>query len=106
VNTLEEPNVNRPFYAFGALAGALALTMLAVSSTSRSTTVRRPVPSSQASAQAKDPKSARLGNIYVVVLPAGDDLAEDPTPMAARIGLRRTKRGFSPRTPLDADSIA
>jgi hypothetical protein len=37
---VEETNVNRPFSALGTLAAMLALAMFAVSSTSRSTTVR------------------------------------------------------------------
>ena len=77
-DTLEEPNVNRPFYAFGALLIALALAMLAVSSTSRSTSVSREaaaVPASSAlpaaASSARPARAARFG-LLMVVLPADD----------------------------------
>jgi hypothetical protein len=68
----EKPTVNRPFYAFGLLLFLLAAAMLAVSSTSRSTTVRPRAAASKADLPARRPQPA---GIYVVVLPA-DNVAE------------------------------
>jgi hypothetical protein len=76
-DTLEEPNVNRPFYAFGALLAALALTMLAVSSTSRSTSVSR------LSAHAPQIAAARDRHGFcgmLIVLPAAEDGFADTGP--------------------------
>lgn len=78
-DTLEEPNVNRPFYAFGALLAALALAMLAVSSTSRSTSVSRDAAAKSrnateapaAASSARPARAARFCGI-LVVLPADE----------------------------------
>jgi hypothetical protein len=79
-DTLEEPNVNRPFYAFGALLIALALAMLAVSSTTRSTSVSREaasVPPSSAlpaaASSARPDRAARFG-LLMVILPAAEGM--------------------------------
>jgi hypothetical protein len=59
--------VNRPFYAFGMLFALLALTTLAVSSSTRSTTVKR----LKARAEHSLPMKRRPGGaVFVVVLPA------------------------------------
>jgi hypothetical protein len=69
--------VNRPFYAFGALLAALALAMLAVSSTSRSTSVSNAEPAVQPAKEHVQgtllPRNPARFCGYVVVLPAGDD---------------------------------
>jgi hypothetical protein len=86
-DTLEEPIVNRPFYSFGALLAALVLAIVAVSSSSRSTSVQ------PADVRAATPRPARdevarralvphQGNIFVVVLPADENSAELPGPVA------------------------
>lgn len=80
-DTLEEPTVNRPFYAFGALLAALALAMLAVSSTSRSTSVSREAAATlpgaglvpAAASSARPARAARFCGI-LVVLPAAEPL--------------------------------
>jgi hypothetical protein len=84
-DTLEEPNVNRPFFAFGALLAALALAMLAVSSTSRSTSVSRqaavaPVAGADSPAAGSSARPARAARFcgILVVLPA-----EEPVTIAA-----------------------
>jgi hypothetical protein len=84
-DTLEEPNVNRPFFAFGALLAALALAMLAVSSTSRSTSVSRqaavaPAAGADAPAAGSSARPARAARFcgILVVLPA-----EEPVTIAA-----------------------
>lgn len=66
--------MNRPFYAFGALLTALALAMLAVSSTSRSTSVSSAHPSAARDGHAvplaeRPPRTLRFSGI-LVVLPA------------------------------------
>jgi hypothetical protein len=68
--------VNRPFYAFGVLLFLLAAAMLAVSSTSRSTTVRPRAAASKAGLPARRPQPM---GIYLVVLPAGDAAESDET---------------------------
>jgi hypothetical protein len=70
---LEEPNVNRPFYAFGALLAALALAMLAVSSTSRSTSVSREAVQikSAAPAAASSVQPARAVRFGLLMVAAG-----------------------------------
>lgn len=77
-DTLEEPNVNRPFYAFGALLAALALAMLAVSSTSRSTTVGSAAPALRSGSAARpvSPKLRQRASFcsVVVVLPAANEV--------------------------------
>lgn len=64
--------MNRPFQAFGTLLMLLAAAMLAVNSGSRTTMFDRPSPSVTGSLP---PRSSRLGNVYVVVLPAGESIA-------------------------------
>jgi hypothetical protein len=75
-DTLEEPNVNRPFFAFGMLLAALALAMLAVSSGSRWTTVSESPEFAATTRSARDSarvaRSARFAGI-LVVLPAEDE---------------------------------
>ena len=74
--------MNRPFYAFGLLLALLALAMFAVSSSNRPTAgqVQPPAPAGN-----QLPATARLGSIYVVVLPAAEvpiqvaDPLEPPT---------------------------
>ena len=67
--------MNRPFYAFGLLLALLALAMVAVSSTSRSTTVQSP----RGEEGSLLTPAASHGTIYIVVLPA----AEEPSAPAA-----------------------
>lgn len=104
--------MNRPFYAFGALLLGLALAMLAVSSTSRSTTVRPNGPS-PAHGRAERPtatpavagRARRPGGIYIIVLPealgessatAGGEYVATPC-YAAGCGLDRlTGRVYPP----------
>ena len=70
--------MNRPYFSFGALLAALVLTILAVSSSSRSTTVQQAAvpPENQPMGKGFDaarPSSPRPGNIYLIVLPAAED---------------------------------
>ena len=70
--------MNRPFYAFGALLGALALAMLAVSSTSRSTSVGSAARllSSSTAARPLSPKLRQRASFcsIVVILPAANEV--------------------------------
>ena len=64
--------MNRPFFAFGVLLALLALAMVAVSSTGRSTPVQ--AQPAAADGSSLDPRPGR-GSIYVVVLPQADEQA-------------------------------
>ena len=72
--------MNRPFYAFGVLLALLALAMYAVGSSSRSTTVESQPASAGGTLLSPRP---RLGSIYVVVLPAAEELAHESAASAA-----------------------
>jgi hypothetical protein len=73
--------VDRPLSAFGTLLTLLALSVFAVSSTSRSTTVQAPRPDSRKPAS----RYARGGSNFVLIVPA--DVPEGDDDMTADLGL-------------------
>lgn len=77
----EESTVNRPFYAFGVLLALLALAMVAVSSTSRCTTVQAQPAAAEGSLLSPVPH----GTIFVVVLPEAEEASEPDLPAAADV---------------------
>jgi hypothetical protein len=75
--------VNRPSSAFGLLLGFLALTMFAVSSTSRSTTVKPATSYADRAAIRRQASLARMSALTAAneSAPAGDSLASAPSCM-------------------------
>jgi hypothetical protein len=78
--------VNRPYYAFGALFTLLAVTTLAVSSSSRSTTVR-PTPSPARCSQFLQKHPG--GPAFLIVLPEEDQTHSASNIAAAKVELAR-----------------
>ena len=95
--------MNRPFYAFGVLLTLLALAMYAVGSSSRSTTVESQPSASGGTLLSPRP---RLGSIYVVVLPAGEEPEHDSHASATTAAVCSTKPKHEPAPELTSVQVA